>query len=182
MELKKGDKISVIDDLIEGIVVAINGDEIQVETNDGFILQFFKHEVIKINADLSTDFNKPIPEALIKEKLSSKKPKKPTPSKKERKAPAMEVDLHIHHLVKTTRGMDNYDMLNLQIATAQRQLEFALQKKIQRVVFIHGVGEGVLKAELEALFRRYDNLQYYDADYQKYGRGATEIYIFQNTT
>jgi len=49
-------------------------------------------------------------------------------------------------------------------------------------VFIHGIGEGVLKAELEYLFRRYGNLKYYDADYQKYGRGATEVYIFQSKT
>jgi len=33
---------------------------------------------------------------------------------------------------------------------------------------------------LEFLFKRYNNLKFYDADYQKYGRGATEVYIFQN--
>ena len=34
--------------------------------------------------------------------------------------------------------------------------------------------------ELEYLFGRYDNIKYYDADYKKYGLGATEVYIFQN--
>ncbi|GAL71031.1 putative DNA mismatch repair protein [Jejuia pallidilutea] len=77
--------------------------------------------------------------------------------------------------------MTNFDMLNLQLQTAQRQLEFAIKKRIQRIVFIHGVGEGVLREELETLFRRYDNLKYYDANYQKYGLGATEVYIYQNT-
>jgi len=61
-----------------------------------------------------------------------------------------------------------------------KQLEFAIRKKIQRVVFIHGVGEGVLKLELQYLFKHYDNLKFYDADYQKYGLGATEVYIYQN--
>ncbi|GAL67307.1 Smr/MutS family protein [Jejuia pallidilutea] len=93
----------------------------------------------------------------------------------------MEVDLHIHNLVQSSRGMTNFDMLNLQLQTAQRQLEFAIKKRIQRIVFIHGVGEGVLREELETLFRRYDNLKYYDANYQKYGLGATEVYIYQNT-
>jgi len=92
----------------------------------------------------------------------------------------MEVDLHIHHLTKSNKGMSNYDMLNIQIETAKRQLEFAMRKRIQKVVFIHGVGEGVLKEELKYLFGRYDNVKYYDADYQKYGLGATEVYIFQN--
>jgi len=65
--------------------------------------------------------------------------------------------------------------------TAKRQLDFAISKRIQKVVFIHGVGEGVLRTELEFLFNRYDNVKFYDADYKKYGRGATEVYIFQNT-
>jgi dsDNA-specific endonuclease/ATPase MutS2 len=76
--------------------------------------------------------------------------------------------------------MDNSEMLNLQLETAKRQLDFAISKRIQKVVFIHGVGAGVLKEELHYLFRRYDNVKYYDADYQKYGLGATEVYVFQN--
>ena len=76
--------------------------------------------------------------------------------------------------------MSNFDKLNLQLDTARRQLEFAIKKRIQKVVFIHGIGEGVLKMELETLFSRYDNIKYYDADYKKYGLGATEVYIYQN--
>jgi dsDNA-specific endonuclease/ATPase MutS2 len=92
----------------------------------------------------------------------------------------MEVDLHIHQLTNSTRGMSKHDMLSLQLDTAKRQLEFAIKKRIQRIVFIHGVGEGVLRLELEYLFKRYDNVKYYDANYQKYGLGATEVYIYQN--
>ncbi|MBT8320847.1 MAG: Smr/MutS family protein, partial [Eudoraea sp.] len=106
--------------------------------------------------------------------------KKIVPRSKDRNVPKMEVDLHIHQLVPSTRGMSNYDMLNLQLETAKRQLEFAMRKRIQKVVFIHGKGAGVLQEELKYLFGRYDNLKYYDADYRKYGIGATEVYIFQN--
>jgi dsDNA-specific endonuclease/ATPase MutS2 len=91
----------------------------------------------------------------------------------------MEVDLHIHQLVKSTKGMQNHDILNLQLDTAKKRLEFALSKRIQRIVFIHGVGSGVLKLELEYLLKRYDQLKFYAADFQKYGHGATEVYIFQ---
>ena len=92
----------------------------------------------------------------------------------------MVVDLHIHQLVNSQQGLDNYDMLTIQLDTAKRQLDFAIQKRIQRIVFIHGIGEGVLKIELEFLFKRYENVKYYEADFQKYGRGATEVYIYQN--
>ena len=83
---------------------------------------------------------------------------------------------------KELAGMQNHEMLNLQIETAKRRLEFAIQNRIQRIVFIHGVGEGVLKLELEYLFKRYEGLKFYDANYQKYGQGATEVYIFQSKT
>jgi dsDNA-specific endonuclease/ATPase MutS2 len=71
-------------------------------------------------------------------------------------------------------------MLNIQLDTAKNQLEFAIKKRIQKIVFIHGVGEGVLRTELETMLGRYDNLKFYDADYRQYGVGATEVYIFQN--
>ena len=59
--------------------------------------------------------------------------------KREKIMPPMEVDLHIHQLTESTRGLTNHDMLTLQLDTAKRQLEFAIGKRIQRVVFIHPV-------------------------------------------
>ena len=35
----------------------------------------------------------------------------------------------------------------------------------------------VLKAELDFLLGRYDGISFQDANYQKYGLGATEVYI-----
>ena len=92
----------------------------------------------------------------------------------------MEVDLHIEKLVPDLRGMSAYDILDHQLDVARGQLEFALRKRIQRIVFIHGVGEGVLKAELHTLIRRYEGLRARDADYRTYGMGATEVYIPQS--
>jgi len=34
---------------------------------------------------------------------------------------------------------------------------------------------------LDFLLGRYDNISFQDANYQKYGLGATEIYFKQNT-
>jgi len=181
VKLKEGDSVSAIDELMEGRVIAVVKDRVHVQTRDGFTLEFNEKELIKIDKNLTFDFNTSTPtESVLEEKEPVKRKNKPVPTKKERNAPAMEVDLHINQLIKSTRGMDNYDMLNLQIDTAKRQLEFAIKNRIQRLVFIHGVGEGVLRTELEFLLNRYDNLKFYDADYQKYGRGATEVYIFQN--
>ena len=55
-----------------------------------------------------------------------------------------------------------------------------MEKKVQKVVFIHGIGDGVLKNELHYLLKKYP-VEIMEASFQKYGQGATEIYIYQNT-
>lgn len=173
-----GDKVETIDDIISGTILKIEGSKITIEDTDGFVLSYLEKELMKVGGDIRvTNYEV----AKIKsEKETPKKRKNVVLKAKERNAPKMEVDLHVHKLVKNSGNMSSYEKLNLQLETAKRQLEFAMRKRIQKVVFIHGVGEGVLKEELGYLFRRYENLKYYDADYQKYGMGATEVYIYQN--
>ncbi|KAA3620596.1 MAG: DNA mismatch repair protein MutS [Flavobacterium sp.] len=180
--MKKGDKVEAIDDEIKGVILEVISDTILILTEDDFEMQFDRSELVVIPEDISP--SEIIPEnfsQILSEKQESKAVKSVRVKPKMRKQPAMEVDLHIDKLVKSTKHLTNHDMLTIQIDTAKRQLDFAIRKKIQRIVFIHGVGDGVLRAEMEYLFRRYDNVKYYDADLQKYGRGATEVYIFQNT-
>ncbi|WP_439131323.1 Smr/MutS family protein [Polaribacter sp.] len=179
MRLEIGNKVAVLDDVIKGIVTNINGDEISIKSDDGMIFNFSASELVKIGKDqyeLSkfSDINNP----LLKDKLSTQKPKK-SHFVKDKNEVILEVDLHINQLIKSTRGLDNYDMLNLQLDTAKRKIEFAIAKRISKIVFIHGVGEGVLKGELLRLLNKYP-VKYYDASYKKYGLGATEVYIYQN--
>lgn len=183
MNFKAGDSVLVIDEAISGIVSSVSDAMILVETKDGFILEFYPNELIKINEkeSLKKDiFSNRSASDVLAEKEQPPRRKTPSVKPKERNQPMMEVDLHIHHLTKNDKHLTSYDKLNLQVDTAKHKLEFAIRNRIQKIVFIHGVGEGVLKLELESLFRRYENLKYYDADYQKYGLGATEVYIFQN--
>lgn len=173
-----GDKVEVLDEDISGVVEQIHGTSITLVTADGFPLIYDSKDLVKVRGGIPVS-NFEIAQ-VKKEKELPKRRKKAAPKPKERNAPKMEVDLHIHQLVKSTKGMGNYDILNIQLETAKRQLDFAIEKRIQKVVFIHGVGEGILKEELQYLFQKYDNLKHYDADYQKYGLGATEVYIYQN--
>ncbi|WP_179335177.1 Smr/MutS family protein [Winogradskyella costae] len=182
MKFKIGYTVETIDDAISGIVTKISDDIVSVEDSDGFVFQFEARELMLMasgnsleNAVYDTDI-----EAVKREKEIKKRKSEPTVKPKERHIPKFEVDLHIHQLTKSSRGMSNYDMLNLQLDTARGQLEFAMRKRIPKIVFIHGVGEGVLRQELETLFSRYNNVQFYDADYKTYGLGATEVRILQN--
>lgn len=183
MELRVNDRVEVLDDALRGKVIEVKGEDVTIETSEGFVLKFHPSELIRTDEEqtrLISTANVEISE-ILKEKQVPGKPKSRRVRPKERNAPPMEVDLHIEKLVNSFKGMSNYDILTLQLDTAKRQIEFATRKRIQRIVFIHGVGEGILKAELDYLLGRYDNLKFYDADYQKYGIGATEVYFFQNS-
>ena len=182
MNFKLGDKVLVLDEDLSGIVKSIKGNMVSIETEDGFLIDFNTEALVK---NKPTSFKNHIfshsnLSTVVSEKEPSKKRKQPKVKVKERFQPTMEVDLHINQLVRSTKGMSKHDMLILQLDTTKRRLEFAINKRIQKVVFIHGVGEGVLKTELEYLFGRYNNVKFYDANYQKYGLGATEVYIYQN--
>ena len=182
MKIKLGDTVETIDDAISGIVTKISGETITLEDSSGFEFQFEANELMLSTYENTIDnaiYDADI-EAIKNEKEVKKRRSGPTVKPKERNAPKFEVDLHIHHLTESSRGMSNFDMLNLQLDTARGQLEFAIRKRIPKIVFIHGVGEGVLKQELETLFGRYNNVKFYDADYKTYGLGATEVRIFQN--
>ncbi|WP_378175844.1 DNA mismatch repair protein MutS [Aquimarina sp. SS2-1] len=179
--IKKDDIVSVLDEPITGRVISVEGNEVTIRSNDGFDMTFFSYELVK---EASDSFIVPsyeeVQKNLQEKEIFKKKPKRPVSKPKERNVPPMEVDLHIHKLVKSAKGMTNHDMVTLQLDTAKRQLDFAISKRIPRIVFIHGVGQGVLKEELKYLFGRYDNVSISDADYKKYGLGAMEIYILQN--
>ncbi len=185
MKFEINDTVSVLDDDLSGTITNIEGSEITVATTNGFDLKFESNELVKIKDPRMMSrslFSSKSLESVLSEKETKKRQNPPKVSSKERTQPAMEVDLHINQLVKNSRRMQNHEMLDLQLETAKRRLEFAIQNRIQRIVFIHGVGEGVLKLELEYLFKRYEGLKFYDANYQKYGQGATEVYIFQSKT
>ena len=179
----KGDQVSVLDEAINGIVISVKDKEVTIETEDGFMMTFFVNELIKVN--VSSNLMDSIKRINVGEITKEKEIPKARSFVKERKdkheVSAPEFDLHIEKLVPNKRGMSNYDILTLQSETAKRHIEFAIRNRIPKIVFIHGVGEGVLKSELDFLLGRYDNVAFQDANYQKYGLGATEVFIKQNS-
>ena len=181
--LNKGDKVTVIDEDVNGVVIGVKNSEITIETEDGFVMTYFVNELLKIN--ISSNLMDSIKRINVVEISKEKETPKPRSFVKEpknkREIPAPEFDLHIEKLVFNKRGMTNYDILTLQTETAKRHIEFAIRNRIPKIVFIHGVGEGILKAELDFLLGRYDNIAFQDGNYQKYGQGATEVFIKQSS-
>ena len=181
MCLEIGNKVAVLDDVIKGVVVKINKDEVFIRTDDGMEMSFISSDLVKIGVEQNkiSGYSKNDNRFLREKETVDTGRKKKTSFIKNKNEVVMEVDLHIEKLVKSRKGMDNYDILSVQIDTAKRKVEYCIQKKISKIIFIHGVGEGVLKSELHYLLNRYP-VKFYDASYQKYGLGATEVYVYQN--
>lgn len=107
-----------------------------------------------------------------------RKPEQPKVSKPSRSSDLIEVDLHIDALLPDTRGLDNHDMLDIQMAHVRTVMEQNARKQGLRIVFIHGVGAGVLKSELRRfLERQYPKCPFQDASFCEYGFGATMVTI-----
>lgn len=113
------------------------------------------------------------------EKKASVAMNKPHVSKPKQLRPdIIEVDLHIGALLDTTVGMSNGDMLEVQMDTFRRVLAENKHNKGQRIVFIHGKGEGVLRrAILDELRAKYKTYTHQDASFREYGFGATMVTI-----
>lgn len=89
-----------------------------------------------------------------------------------------EIDLHIEEILDDHKGMSNSEILSAQLARFETALETASKSNAAKIVFIHGVGNGVLKLELRKLLdRKYSRFRYQDASFKEYGYGATMVYL-----
>jgi len=88
------------------------------------------------------------------------------------------VDLHADALLETTAGMGSTDILNYQLNVFREKLKEYRRKKGQKIVFIHGKGEGILRnAIINELRYKYKQNNVQDASFQEYGYGATQVTI-----
>lgn len=90
----------------------------------------------------------------------------------------VEIDLHIEQLLDNTRGMSNGDMLQYQLDKFNEVMVQYAKSKGQKIVFIHGKGDGVLRKEiLQQLKHKYGTCYVQDASFLEYGYGATMVTI-----
>jgi DNA-nicking Smr family endonuclease len=91
-----------------------------------------------------------------------------------------ELDLHIHELLESEKGMTNADMLLHQLKVFKNFYKQARSQRVRKLVVIHGVGKGILKDEVRAYLGAQEALEFFDADFREYGKGATEVQLFYN--
>ncbi|MDR1729927.1 MAG: DUF2027 domain-containing protein [Prevotellaceae bacterium] len=111
--------------------------------------------------------------------IMQKELKSPAKVFKKRETPGvLEIDLHIHQLLDNLNGLTNADMLKYQLDKFNEVLHENAKRKGQKIVFIHGKGDGVLRNEiLKQLKIKYPAYYSQDASFKEYGFGATMVTI-----
>lgn len=89
----------------------------------------------------------------------------------------IEVDLHIESLTTDYSKLSNAEILELQVNTFRTTLNNAIVKKLKSVIFIHGIGDGILKKAIQTELKDYKGLRHKQASMGKYGLGAMEVLL-----
>lgn len=162
--------------------------ELKIDTTKFYKLHSFKeNDFFDENAIVYTVVNKDVERTElvvsaeeIKNALLSKEESRPKKQRLEKKVKSeiIEVDLHADEILESTAGLSNADILEYQLKIFRETMLEYKKSKGQRIVFIHGKGEGVLKNAVRTeLMKNYKHVDHQDASFQEYGFGATMVTI-----
>lgn len=88
-----------------------------------------------------------------------------------------EVDLHISALRSDYSQMPQNEILLYQLDYFSNMLDSAIAYNYNKVIFIHGIGNGVLKSAIINKLKDYENIELAKAPFAQYGNGAVQINI-----
>lgn len=186
MKFKKGDQVKFLNSVDEGIVLSVRGHQIEVQDEHGFVVEVSDNEIVEKNNgldelhysyDSGMDKKRDMDTGNVRNKSDVKLSLKNGGSNKKT---LLEIDLHINELIDRTSHLTNFQIVMIQMEHFRKMLNLALENHYQKVIFIHGVGEGVLRSEIRAELKEMPNCEYVDADFSRYGQGATEVNLWYN--
>ncbi len=132
--------------------------------------------LFSIDEAASSVGGKPLNPEALKESLLSPKEEARTKNQIKLTRPPAQVDLHIEELTDAHDTMNNGDMLSLQLQTFEEKLDQALATGMDEITFVHGVGSGTLRREIQKRLSAMKSILYFqDAQREKFGYGATLV-------
>ncbi len=90
--------------------------------------------------------------------------------------PDKEVDLHIEKLNPAFAGLTNVEIIEQQLNFFNKSIDAAIFHRYKTIIFIHGVGNGTLKALIYKQLGKHPQVKtFMDAYKEKFGFGATQV-------
>ena len=137
--LKVGQKVVLMDSDLRGKIVSL-GRTVGIELEDGLVIKAAYGEFAVTHTDEIT--------ALKQSKVKLKKTvTSPKPTLSKPNSNAIEVDLHIEAL-PGGRNIRKGQQLDFQMETFRRVIRENAPHRGRTITFIHGVGDGILKAAI----------------------------------
>ncbi len=166
MEFKVGEKVLFKSENQKGEIVKINSPyKVVVKTEDGFEVLASTKDLVKIevNTDKASAYGNNFYQKDSENKLSNS-------FSRDKSSTVLKVDLHIELLTSNYHYLDNFEIVQIQLNECHQKIEKALNSNYQKLIIVHGIGTGVLKAEVHKLLRNY-NLRFFLSK----DAGATEV-------
>lgn len=184
MILRIGDKVTILDEDGEGVVVGILANQMYSVELDDFPFDYHITQLIQVNQknELKHKANERSFEHLLTDKVYKKEQEvlmhiPVNIFDKVGRTGTPEIDLHIHELVDKPKSLTNSEMIEIQVHRLERFIQTCVEKSVSEFVIIHGVGQGVLRSEIRKVLDSHGNIAYRDADFREYGAGATKASI-----
>jgi len=195
MGFKVGMRVRVINEDEKGVIVKqLPKMYFMIESADGFERPFHESNLIEDQDFLSLQYKieeKKIPSARdirrderkkLKDAIRDSKTHLPWKEFTEKKINIIEIDLHIEELIPIHKHMSNREIIEVQMRTFRRCVNHAINQRFTKIVAIHGIGAGTLKSNLRTYIKdKFHYMEVMDANYKKYGQGATEILIHHSS-
>ncbi|NNC82662.1 MAG: hypothetical protein HKN79_03725 [Flavobacteriales bacterium] len=177
--LRLGTSVHILDQEDSGMILKFYSDETaDVEFEDLFVKRLPITDLFVYDQRKTKVIEDSIESASLMDIGEESTYKNPQQAIKDRKDSGVwEVDLHIQELIDNSHGMMKHEIVQLQLDHFQGKLDEAIDKGLKKVIFIHGRGEGRLRNAIREILTRYPNCEFLDADYKRYGVGATEVRI-----
>jgi hypothetical protein len=194
-ELRKGDKVKFLNDIGEAEVIDVlpNG-KVLLEDENGFDIEVRSRELLLVNIDEQDLYNNKLPDIseILDLEIDEKKRKAIEENFQQKYSNIQQVnskrggehwlvDLHFHELVDHVSDFTDKAKLDIQLNHFERMMKMAAEQKVRKVIFIHGVGQGVLRHQLRSrLEMYYPECSVRDANPREFGAGASEVIISQS--
>jgi len=161
--MKIGDKVSVVDDDLSGLVTSVNGNIVVFKDEYGFTHQYPKEKLVPKLSDLYENI----------QVVKKAEPKKNI-SKKHQKN-ALVLDLHFHNLVKNPNDYDSFERLFIQKERLLETLNFCRKNNLKRLEIVHGIGDGVLQRMVLDILESQTGLDFYNKEILHHQSGAVMV-------
>lgn len=161
--MKIGDKVSVLDEDLQGVVASVQGEMVNIRDEYGFIHQYAKEKLVLKDSTLYDGMK-------IKDKYEYTPPKSKKHSKNE-----FILDLHFDKIVSNPEGYESFERLFLQKEKLLETLDFCRKNRIKRLEIIHGIGDGILQKMVYDVLESQVGFDFYNKDILHHQSGTVIV-------